>query len=68
MPDKHEPSRITKGYKRLISDAAEVVDTYPTADAIERFSDDDVTFVDVRDPNAVPGSQSITGVSEQRRY
>lgn len=49
MTAKQTKSRIVKGYKQLVSEAVENVDTYSTADAIKRFSDDDVIFVDVRD-------------------
>jgi rhodanese-related sulfurtransferase len=49
MKKKRETTGIIKGYKQLLSDAAEEVETYSTADAIERFGGDGVTFVDVRD-------------------
>jgi rhodanese-related sulfurtransferase len=62
MTDEQTKSRITKGYKQLVAEATESVDTYSTADAIERFNDDDVMFVDVRDTaerlehGEIPGS------------
>jgi rhodanese-related sulfurtransferase len=49
MTEQHEANRITKGYKQLISEAAQTVTTYSTADAMDRYSDDSVRFVDVRD-------------------
>jgi rhodanese-related sulfurtransferase len=62
MPDKQETSRISKGYKQLISEAAEEVTTYSTADAIERFDADGVTFVDVRDTSELIEHGEIPGV------
>ena len=49
MNKGHKSTGISKGYKQLISEATEEVKTYSTADAIDRFGDDGVTFVDVRD-------------------
>ncbi|QZP39616.1 rhodanese-like domain-containing protein [Halobaculum magnesiiphilum] len=61
MTNEQGTSRITKGYKQLISEAAEEVDTYSTADAIDRFGDDDVTFVDVRDTTEIIENGEIPG-------
>jgi len=61
MAEKQDTSRITKGYKQLISEAAEEVNTYSTADAIERFGDDSVTFVDVRDTSELIENGEIPG-------
>ncbi len=49
MNKKDGTAGITRGYKQLMSEAAEEVNTYSTTDAIERFGEDGVTFVDVRD-------------------
>lgn len=61
MSNEQEPSRITKGYKQLISEAAEEVNTYSTTDAIKRFEDAGVTFVDVRDTSELLESGEIPG-------
>lgn len=39
---------MKKWYKELVADAVSQIKTYSTADAIERFGDDDVVFVDGR--------------------
>ena len=61
MSNKQPSSRITKGYKQLISEAAEEVNTYSTTDAIKRFEDSDVTFVDVRDMSELLENGEIPG-------
>jgi rhodanese-related sulfurtransferase len=49
MIDTESTDHITKGYQELVAEALAEVETYSTAEAIERFGDDDVVFVDVRD-------------------
>jgi rhodanese-related sulfurtransferase len=40
---------MKRGYKSLVADAASRIKTYSTEDAIDRFDDERVVFVDVRD-------------------
>jgi rhodanese-related sulfurtransferase len=67
MTDKQEASRITKGYKQLISEAAEAVPTYSTAEALGRFGDDSVRFVDVRDTSELIENGEIPGAIHASR-
>lgn len=61
MTEHQEANRITRGYKQLLGEAAKEVTTYSPADAIERFSDDSVRFVDVRDTPELTENGEIPG-------
>ena len=41
---------LKKGYKQLLAEANERIETIPTADAIKLHGDPDTVFVDIRDP------------------
>lgn len=48
--ESEEPAAsLKKGFKQIVAEARSEVQTYSTAEAIERFGDDDVMFVDVRE-------------------
>jgi rhodanese-related sulfurtransferase len=61
MTNRREPSRVSKGYKQLIREAANEVDTYSAGEAIERLGADDVTFVDVRDASELGEHGEVPG-------
>jgi rhodanese-related sulfurtransferase len=54
---------MTKGYRDLVAEAEEVVETLSVAEARALLDADDVVFIDVRDPRerdregAIPGAQ-----------
>lgn len=60
------PQTITRGYKVLLADANAKIETLPVADAIGLHGQDDVVFVDLRDPREldregrIPGAFSCT--------
>lgn len=49
MSEPQSDSRLTKGVNEFVAEAVSGIDTYTTNDAISRFGDDNVVFVDVRD-------------------
>lgn len=61
------PTEISRGYKQLLAEAAEEVKTYSTAEAIERFGEDGVTFVDVRDTSESLEHGEIPGAVQAPR-
>jgi rhodanese-related sulfurtransferase len=61
MTTEQEPSRVSKGYKQLLREAATDVETYSVEAALERFSADGVTFVDVRDTSELVEHGEIPG-------
>jgi rhodanese-related sulfurtransferase len=52
---------IKKGYKQLLAEANEVVETLTPAQAIAEYGKDDVVFVDLRDPRELDREGKIPG-------
>lgn len=50
---------MKKGFKQLVAEAKSAVKLYSTAEAIERVGDDDVVFVDVREPAELTANGKI---------
>jgi rhodanese-related sulfurtransferase len=55
------PQTITRGYKRLLEEANELIETVSAADAIEAARRDDVVIVDLRDPREIEREGRIPG-------
>jgi rhodanese-related sulfurtransferase len=55
------PQTITRGYKRLLAEAAEQIETMTAADAIAAATRDDVVIVDLRDPREIEREGRIPG-------
>jgi rhodanese-related sulfurtransferase len=58
---------ITKGYKQLIADASERITTYSLNDALDKLGDEDVVFVDLRDPRELEREGMIPGAFHATR-
>jgi rhodanese-related sulfurtransferase len=54
-----QPKGIKKGFKQLVSEAKSAVKLYSTGEAIERVGEDDVVFVDVREPAELTANGKI---------
>ena len=52
---------MKKGYKQLLAEAAAEITTLPTAEAIALHGNDDVVFVDIRDPRELEREGVIPG-------
>eukprot|EP01037_Dinobryon_pediforme_P015602 gene15602-15751_t len=52
---------ITVGYQALLAQAREAVRTIPAQDAVKSFGQDDVVFVDLRDPRELEREGQIPG-------
>ncbi len=55
------PQTITRGYKRLLEEAVDQIETLTAADAIEAAKRDDVVIVDIRDPREIEREGRIPG-------
>jgi rhodanese-related sulfurtransferase len=55
------PQTIHRGYKRLLEEANELIETVSAADAIEAARRDDVVIVDLRDPREIEREGRIPG-------
>lgn len=55
------PPTITRGYKALLAEAEALVQTVPTAQALELLEDPEVVFVDLRDPRELAREGRIPG-------
>ena len=55
------PQHIHKGYKALLEEANDAIETIPAADAIEIARHDDVVIVDIRDPREIEREGRIPG-------
>jgi rhodanese-related sulfurtransferase len=58
---------ITKGYKQLIAEASERITTYSLAEADAKQGNDDVVFVDLRDPRELEREGMIPGAFHATR-
>ncbi len=52
---------LKKGYKQLLAEANERIETIPTADAIKLHGDPDTVFVDIRDPRELERDGMVEG-------
>lgn len=52
---------LKKGFKELVTEAMEIVETLPTDAAIVRHNDEDVVFVDIRDVRELEREGMIQG-------
>ena len=52
---------LKKGYKQLLAEANERIETIPTADAIKLHGDADTVFVDIRDPRELERDGMVEG-------
>ena len=52
---------LKKGYKQMLAEANERIETIPTADAIKLHGDPDTVFVDIRDPRELERDGMIPG-------
>jgi rhodanese-related sulfurtransferase len=55
------PQTITKGYKALLAEAEERIETLGIAEAIALHGQDDVVFVDLRDPRELEREGRMPG-------
>jgi rhodanese-related sulfurtransferase len=55
------PQQIHKGYKALIEEANDEIETIPAAEAIALVNRDDVVIVDIRDPREIEREGRIPG-------
>lgn len=55
------PQKITKGYKALLAEAEEVVETIDAIDAIALHGREAVVFIDVRDIRELAGQGRVPG-------
>jgi rhodanese-related sulfurtransferase len=60
-------SRIVKGYEQFVAEALDEIEEWSTAEAIERYGDDDVVFVDVRDAQELVEHGRIPGAVHASR-
>jgi rhodanese-related sulfurtransferase len=59
--DASQAKTMKKGFKQLVSEAKSAVKLYSTAEAVEQVGDDDVVFVDVREPAELAANGTIPG-------
>jgi len=52
---------LKKGYKQMLAEANERIETIPTADAIALHGDPDTVFVDIRDPRELERDGMVEG-------
>ncbi len=52
---------LKKGYKQMLAEANERIETIPTADAISLHGDPDTVFVDIRDPRELERDGMVEG-------
>lgn len=52
---------LKRGYKQLVEDATQRIDTLSVADAQEKLDDPDVVFVDIREPAELDREGMIPG-------
>ena len=55
------PQTITRGYKHLVAEAEQVIETLSVADAIELQHEGDVQFIDLRDPRELEREGRMPG-------
>lgn len=52
---------LKKGYKQMLAEANERIETIPTTDAIALHGDPDTVFVDIRDPRELERDGMVEG-------
>jgi len=55
------PQTITRGYKAMLRDANGKIETLPVAEAIALHGDENVVFVDLRDPRELEREGRVPG-------
>ncbi|WP_267641626.1 rhodanese-like domain-containing protein [Haloarchaeobius amylolyticus] len=65
--ERRQQVALTKGYRDLVREARAAVRAYQPTEALARFGDDDVLFVDVRDGGELRRTGKIPGAIHASR-